>query len=199
MLVGRDTSNGNTSTIRCLGRSQGILTRLISIYLVGLPASAGHSNIEAKVTLVTDMIQHLVPEARVFAPYGSRTYKALNLPDLSTEDDDGSVADQEGQKPHAKGRASAIDDQNTDPAPGELPLREDKNTIGDSLSVISLAVQQFSPEWIEEEALILLRTIHENAPTEGTAHRSKLLLAGYGFGGIMVKQVLVISPIELAF
>ena len=198
MLVGRDTNNGDEGTIHCFERSQGTLTRLISIYLVGFPASAGRSDIEVKVTLVTDMIQHLTPEARVFAPHGSRTYKALNLPDLSIEDYDGSVADQEGQKPHAKGSTSAIDDQNTDPAPDELPLTEGKNNIGDSLSVINLAVQQFSPEWIEEEAMILLRTIHENARTEGTAHRSKLLLAGYGFGGIVVKQVLVISPIELA-
>ena len=154
-----------------------MLTRLISIYLVSFPASAGHSDIEAKVTLVTDMIQHLVPEARVFAPHGSRGYKALNLPDLSTEDDD---------CPVEKAREVAV--KETEP-----PLTEDKNTIGDSVSVTSLAVHQFSPNWIEEEALTLLRTIHENDPTWGTTRRSKLLLAGYGFGGIVVKQVLVIS------
>ena len=150
-----------------------MLTRPISIYLVGFPASAGHPDIEAKVTLVTDMIQHLIPEARVFAPHGSRGYAALNLPDLSTEDDDG---------PFENVREVAVEET-------EPPLTEDKNTIGDSSSVTSLAVDQFSPEWIEEEALILLKAIHENAPTGETAHRGKLLLAGYGFGGIVVKKV----------
>ena len=228
MQVRRGTSNGNTGTIHSLGRSQEMLTRLTSIYLVGFPASAGYSDIETKIALVTDMIQHLVPEARIFAPDSSGGYAALNLQDLFTEDDDGPVEDQEGQKLHREGRGSAIDDQKTNPTLGEVnereepdgsdvdisevdsvrhvaikeiepPLREDKDMIGDSEFVTSLAVHQSSHNWIEEEALTLLGTIQKNTPTERTAHRSKLLLAGYGFGGMVVKQVLVTSSNELAF
>ena len=205
-----------------------MLTRLTSIYLVGFPASAGYSNIETKIALMTDMIQHLVPEARIFAPLSFGGYAALNLPDILTEDDDRPVEDQEGQKPHHEGRGSAIDDQNTNPTPGEgnereepdgsdvdisevdstrhvavkeiePPSMEDKDTIVDSVFVTSSAVHQSSPNWIEEEAMTLLGTIQKNAPKERTVHRSKLLLAGYGFGGMVVKQVPVISSNELAF
>ncbi len=228
MQVGRGTSNGNTGTIHCFGTSQEMLIRLTSIYLVGFPASGGYSDVETKIALVTDMIQHLVPEARIFAPHSFGGYAALNLPDSLTEDDDGPVEDQEDQNPHREGRGSAIDDQSTKSTPGEVnereepdgsdfdisevdsvrhvavkeiepPLTEDKDTIGDSVFVTSLAVHQSSPNWIEEEALTLLRTIQKNAPTERTVHQSKLLLAGYGFGGMVVKQVLVISSNELPF
>lgn len=57
-------------------------------------------------------------------------------------------------------------------------------------SLPSLATGQFSHSWIEEEALSLLKTIKKEVSTKVTANRGKVLLAGYGLGGLVVKQVL---------
>ena len=57
-------------------------------------------------------------------------------------------------------------------------------------SVASSATRQSSRTWIEEEALSLLKAIQKKVSTEMTGSRSKVLLAGYGLGGLVVKQVL---------
>ena len=59
----------------------------------------------------------------------------------------------------------------------------------DSASVASIVSDPFSSASIEKEALHLLDTIRSNARTNEDSHGSKILLAGYGFGGIVVKQV----------
>ena len=74
-----------------------------------------------------------------------------------------------------------------DSADGEQTVEKQEGQT----SVASSATRQSSHIWIEEEALALLITIQENAPIVNAAKRSKVLLAGYGFGGIVVKQVLV--------
>ena len=56
-------------------------------------------------------------------------------------------------------------------------------------SIASSATRQSSHTWIEEEALSLLKTIQKEVSTTMTASRSKVLLAGYGLGGLVVKQV----------
>ena len=125
----------NTGTIHFLGRSQEMLTRIISIYLLGFTASAGHSEIEAKVTLMTDRIQHLVPEARTFAPHKFWGYAALNLPDLYTEDD-----------------------QNTNSIPGEVNEREEPDgsevQISEIESVGKVAVKEIEPPLTQDKGLI---------------------------------------------
>lgn len=47
----------------------------------------------------------------------------------------------------------------------------------------------FSPAWIEAEALKLLSLIKQDALLEGMGGRKQVLLAGYGFSGIVIKQV----------
>ncbi|KAK7402650.1 hypothetical protein QQX98_011596 [Neonectria punicea] len=51
----------------------------------------------------------------------------------------------------------------------------------------------FSPAWIQSEALDLLGRIGQGTPTDHGECRNKVLLAGYGFGGIIVKQAVIIA------
>ena len=64
-----------------------------------------------------------------------------------------------------------------------------EQTVGQT-SMASSATRQSSHTWIEEEALSLLKAIQKEVSTEMTGSRSKVLLAGYGLGGLVVKQVL---------
>jgi hypothetical protein len=164
------------------------------------------------------MINHLVPEARVFEHHIFRSDAALHPQDLDTEDEDEPIEEQEGRKSEGEGMRSAAGEKTEIPTPDKVDKREkcggsgidiseadnarpvaveamegsvaeNEDTIGDSVSVTSVTTHQFSPAWIEKEALALLGTIQQNTPTEKTADQSKVLLAGYGFGGIVVKQV----------
>ena len=47
----------------------------------------------------------------------------------------------------------------------------------------------FTPPWIENKALSLLDAIQKHSPTDKSGDRRRVLLAGYGFGGIIVKRV----------
>ena len=138
--------------------------------------------------------------------------------DLSAEDEDRSVEEREGLIPRDEGLRSAAGEKIKMPNPDEVykgerpggsgivinevdgtrPVAvemketfesENEDIVGDSVSVTSVATHQFSSAWIKEEALAL----QKNALESKNAHRNKVLLAGYGFGGIVVKNVLM-SP-----
>ena len=149
------------------------------------------------------MINHLVPEARVVACHIFHGGTTLHSPDLYNEDED----EQEGSTSEGEDMRSAAGDRTRMPALDGVNKSEESDGSGVDMSEADSmrpdAVRfQFSPAWIEEEALILLGTIQKNALAEKTADRSKVLLAGYGLGGIVVKQVLVAFPnvaVELTF
>ena len=61
------------------------------------------------------------------------------------------------------------------------------------------ANRQFSQFWIEEEAQSLLETIQKDVSTKMIANRSRVVLAGYGLGGLVVKQVLHILLNNIGF
>ncbi|KAH8743652.1 hypothetical protein BGZ57DRAFT_779192 [Hyaloscypha finlandica] len=63
----------------------------------------------------------------------------------------------------------------------------------DSTSVASAVSDPFSSASIEREALGLLETIRTHARGNKDIHRSRVLLAGHGFGGIVVKQAIIIA------
>ena len=58
--------------------------------------------------------------------------------------------------------------------------------------VASPATRHSSNFRVEEEALSLLKTIQKEISIRMTANRSKVLLAGYSLGGLVVEQVLEI-------
>lgn len=60
----------------------------------------------------------------------------------------------------------------------------------DLATVSSVAIGGFfTPGWIDSEAYSLLERIQKETLDQNTGQPSKVLLAGYGFGGIVVKQV----------
>lgn len=63
--------------------------------------------------------------------------------------------------------------------------------MGDSTSENNQSTQNlFSTDLIRKEALDLLLCVQEDVSAERSVNRSKVLLAGYGFGGIVVKKVI---------
>ena len=72
---------------------------------------------------------------------------------------------------------------------GEVTIEELKYQV----HVARSATRQFSQFWIEEEAQSFLKTSQKDVSTKMIANGSKVLLAGYGLGGLVVKQVLDIA------
>ncbi|KAI6091770.1 hypothetical protein F4821DRAFT_280140 [Hypoxylon rubiginosum] len=57
----------------------------------------------------------------------------------------------------------------------------------------------FSSAWVNSEAFRLLKRVQQEAPTQTTSHPSKVLLAGYGFGGIIIKKAIVMANTSPVF
>lgn len=142
------------------------------------------------------MISHLVPEARVVACHIFHGGTTLLSPDLYNEDEDGPMENQEDSRSEGadmrsaageRTRMSTLDDMHERDTPdgSDVDMTEPDSTRPHAIKY------PFSPAWIEEEALILLGKIQKNALAEKTADRSKVLLAGHGLGGIVVKKVML--------
>lgn len=157
------------------------------------------------------MIKHLVPEAYVSEhPIFREDEDGPVEEQGSREFEDGSMRSAAGEKTGmsiedvvGKGDKSDNSEAEISEAKKAIPVAfetmaplvvEIEDMIEDSASVTSVATYQFSPAWIEKEALALLETIRQTDPTEKIASRNKVLLAGYGFGGIVIKQVTVTCP-----
>lgn len=151
------------------------------------------------------MIKHLVPEARVSEhpilreepvdEQGSQGSEDEGMHSAASKKTKMSIKDvlvkgekSDGSKLDISEAERAIQDAVETMVP---PVAENENMIEDVASVISVPTHQFSPAWIEKEALALLGTIEQTGPTGKTVGQSKVLIAGYGFGGIVVKQVLM--------
>lgn len=77
-----------------------------------------------------------------------------------------------------------------------LPETLEHNGIEDSTSEARGGAPNFSsPAWIEIKALELLNHIQKHAPPKERGDQCKVLLAGYGFGGMVVKQVRTTSEL----
>lgn len=145
------------------------------------------------------MIKNLVPEARVVSCHIFNGGTTLHPPDLYNEDENGPIEKQEGSKSEGEDMRSAAGERTRMSALDGVNKRERSDGSDVDMSEADsmrpdAVMYPFSAAWIEEEALILLGTIQKNALAEKTADRSKVLLAGYGLGGIVVKQVLATFP-----
>ena len=140
---------------------------------------------------VSEMIEHLVPEALVFL---HPIFSGGSTPRSQDIDTDGAECpgqeQQDDMRLSVPGRSAvmAISDEELDDA-GLVSSEAIEADFDDSASVASIVSDPFSSASIEKEALHLLDTIRSNARTNEDSHGSKILLAGYGFGGIVVKQV----------
>ncbi|KAJ3547132.1 hypothetical protein NM208_g1667 [Fusarium decemcellulare] len=173
------------------------------IFLVGFPAV--DTNLNTTLPML-EMIKCLVPEAPV-SPHNIFRHcasESLQEYDLSPDDDEYGV--QDGRLPPSEDRKSSLDDV----AQSENKLEHDVhgatsllssdaealrvNTAADLLSIPSLTSHAaFSPGWIQNEALSLLDRIQDRFTPGTNQTRSKVLLAGYGFGGIIIKQAVIIA------
>ena len=139
---------------------------------------------------------------------------ALHPLKLHDDAEDSPIQGQEGRESRGEGMGFAAGDRRPMSALDEVNKREKSDgshfdtSEADSMRPVAVEVidafdlgnehtnvpaHPFSPAWIEEEALALLGTIQKDALAEKITDRSKVLLAGYGFGGIVIKQVLVTS------
>lgn len=160
---------------------------------------------------VVDMIKHLLPKALVYKYPILREDKDETVEEQgSRESEDEGMRSAAGEKPEisigsivGKGGKSDGSEVDVNEAENVIPvavetmvslMAKNEDMTEDSASVTSMATHQLSPAWIEKEALDLLGTIQQKGSIEKTAGRSKVLLAGYGFGGIVVKQVAVTCP-----
>lgn len=186
------------------------------IYLVGFPDVVGSST----TIPVVEMINSLVPEARVWQHSIFRDHEASeaqdedaadevepepnetneiptpvsdNKPDPNGETPEISPASETHKQETSISEVDHANDASSIPRDElEVPMEEQarKEPIESSKSVTTVTAHDFfSSAWITREALDLLGRIQEHAPTENGSDRNTVVLAGYGFGGIVVKQV----------
>lgn len=162
--------------------------------MVGFPGDVGHSNDRKIIFHVSEIISHLVLEAQVLPHpiFGGGAAARSQEADIATNADDEQVTALEkrtrnivgANHPSIAGMATSIG------APCEGTLSS-KLTEEDLEDVVSVAITASDPFWldsIEKEARALLDRITSDRE-DAHAHRSSILLAGYGFGGFVVKQV----------
>ncbi|KAH6984430.1 hypothetical protein BKA56DRAFT_581017 [Ilyonectria sp. MPI-CAGE-AT-0026] len=178
------------------------------VYLVGFPTVVPDS----ETVPVVEMIRHLLPEASVVCHDIFRCDVDIPLQCLDEDDaDEPSVHsnnDQTLSAPKLDGQPG-LDNLEAEQLSANTVLNHEK-TLGmtdddltrvigtdvmvfldDLATVSSVAIGGFFTGWIDSEAYSLLERIQKETPDQNTGHPSKVLLAGYGFGGIVVKQAVV--------
>jgi len=158
------------------------------------------------------MIQHLVPEASVVRhnifrrdiDVHLRGFEGAEETEAGIQPIEGSRMSTPEPKDPAKldgseppsGIRSELDGKHDDitgvEGPGDITLDEvdNQSAIGDSASVTTVTIGDFfSSAWMGNEAYHLLERIQQESLSNKHGSTSKVLLAGYGFGGIVVKQV----------
>ena len=179
---------------------------------MAFPGTARHCETENPCVPVAGLIKDLVPEARVITRHvfdGHATWHPLHL---YPENEDGPTKEQEGRESESEGMSPAAGETTKLRTADQANQRERSDGSDVDISEVDtlrpIAVEavrafesdkedtigdsepyQLDPASIEEESLALLESIQENAPIAKTGDRNKVLLAGYGFGGIVVKQV----------
>ncbi|KAL6414272.1 Ankyrin-1 [Ilyonectria robusta] len=180
------------------------------VYLVGFPTAVP----DPGTVPVVEMIRHILPEASVVChdifrcdvdiplkrrdeddadelSVHSNNDQTLSTPKLDGQPGPGDV---EAEQPSAN---TALDHEKTlgDMADDDLTrvIGTDVMVYLDDLATVSsVAIGGFfTPGWIDSEAYSVLERIQKETPDQNTGHPSKVLLAGYGFGGMVVKQAIV--------
>jgi hypothetical protein len=142
--------------------------------------------------LVSELIDQLVPEARVlsYSVFGNDATDRNTF--LQKSDPRGSydhTAEILATSP------SAVSGMTMNTLAGDPTVVDTRHPGGDdAASIATTASTAFQDSFwsasIEKEALALLGFIHRNIPDDEDGSRHKILLAGYGFGGIIVKEVI---------
>lgn len=139
---------------------------LFRIYLVGFLESAEAQ----RAPCISELIQSLVPESRVQTQTIFNHIYEPAIPDADLEDeyDAGGTEDE----------TTSLSSTSTSGEDGTESAASIHNMTGHGY---------FSPGWIQSEALSLLNRMRQQCGTGVQGKR--IILAGHGFGGIVVKQV----------
>ncbi|KAG5760011.1 hypothetical protein H9Q72_011870 [Fusarium xylarioides] len=176
-----------------------------NIYLVGFPLPNFKPN--DKVPMV-DMIRNLVPEAHVrmhniFRDYNYESLQEIHETMYENENDDADDDDLDDSPdeevtrvpPSDMGGSEERDDSNPPQTMSTAIPAVNATSISKAGEVSSMATvptyEAFSPGWIQTEAVNLLSRIQKRAESDSGHSQNKVLLAGYGFGGIVVKQAII--------
>ena len=196
------------------------LTFWQSVYLVSFPTIAV-PNEKTSIVSIVDLISHLTPEARVFQHRIFSNDSTQNHSTLFSNHD--AAKRTEHSSPPPTQRDSPPLTYEPIGLPGTRAVQEGENEVGlnakDTRAASSMGVEAikeskagsrgmvgksinsigsglFSQFWLEREALALLQAIQKNAVLQDSMDEGRLLLAGFGFGGIVVKKVKVSYDLE---
>ncbi|UKZ77698.1 hypothetical protein TrVFT333_005422 [Trichoderma virens FT-333] len=162
-----------------------------TIYLVGFPDIKG----DPTIIPITAMMETLIPEARVLK---HTIFRGGTLRNPKNQDPSNELADPEdgcGPKELDLDDGGGIKDGAKDE---EAPGLE--NVLETTVAELDTLKQNiFLPEWIDSEAMELLGRIERNILREKRSFRHKIVLAGYGFGGIIIKKAVITANSALRF
>lgn len=142
------------------------------------------------------MICDLIPEAEIIRHNIFRHYESaediesqLDIPtnkkqELQTQDDEnGDSLERSTEVSEISSKIESI--------VGEFAGNLTGNSaVKGSTSISNLPIGDFfSPAWIRSEAYYLLRQMHKDLGSQKPGITKRVLLAGHGFGGIVIKQV----------
>lgn len=167
------------------------------IYLVGFPDI--HETSDA--VPVVKLIPKVVPEAVVLS---HDIYPKDTVPTTSSaEAQDGTCISADASASESRGDEESEDRGENMKFTGAGDLNQpiqrsdsadadagdiDTTQSQDSTSEVS-SKDLFCPAWIESEALKLLTRVQQNAHGDDPGALNQVLLSGYGFGGVIIKQV----------
>ena len=183
--------------------------------MVGFPVAPKDS---VNISLV-DAVRSLVPEARVFQhdifrnhvlAYDQNTdlESEIDASSLTSSDHPCQMGFEQSDSNDVPGATPALDTSQHDSSRCVLESTHGnmvptvptfkgppKRSVAYSASGMSSSLlgasghAVFSPAWIRDEALDLLGRIHQDAPQKHEHDLGRVVLAGYGPAGIIVKQV----------
>lgn len=89
---------------------------------------------------------------------------------------------------NADGDGSDVSEEEVEKVPGPFLGIKRVNTVEASTTSAAGDSHDFSPGWLERQALTLLDRIEKHRAADGVQSSCPVLLAGCGFGGLVVKQ-----------
>ncbi|KAF5621165.1 ankyrin repeat [Fusarium tjaetaba] len=178
----------------------------LTIYAVAPVTTFETSNIDGPPISVFEVLKHVSPKARViFHPVFTRAEVASassSMPQaLRANAKEDTVPEGHPRKVTNAG-SSIVCESETHPenhegivgpntvVPSELPKPAPVGRTATSSIEVS---EVFVPRTINEEAITLLDALQKNAYENECGQRNEIILAGYGFGGFVIKQAIILA------
>ncbi|KAL4893638.1 hypothetical protein BDV59DRAFT_201806 [Aspergillus ambiguus] len=169
------------------------------IHLVGFPRLSPRSDSKSNMLSLVDAIKALVPEAVV------HEYNILDAEEGDyLRDHDTEGEDEEGKRQtiieEASHRAWKVRDteiaesidEDVEQVSGPKTF-EHQNEEGCAQTLRHERFAEFSASWFEAKTTYLLKSIQKTECAHASADGGKCILAGYGLGGILIKQAGLVS------